>query len=189
VQETVVVDARTFLPRRIEWRQSGKPISTARFVALERQAKPIDIEAWAMSPHPGARIVQLTATGERVRVLSVRPSRPGPRLRWLGPSYNGYRARVSEVRLTGGSATRVAYGPLVVWNYTTVVPPSVTQSRDLPAKVFAIPGAVVHASFGESGGQVAEATFGDGNAAVVSSSGDRVDVVRAIQQLRRPGSP
>jgi hypothetical protein len=47
----------------------------------------------------------------------------------------------------------------------------------------------VHASFRESGGQVADATFGDGNVAVVSVRGERDDVVRAIQQLRRPGSP
>lgn len=69
------------------------------------------------------------------------------------------------------------------------MPPQVVPARSLPAKVFAIPGAVVHATFAETGGHVADATLGDGNVAVVSTAGDKADVVRAVQQLRRPGSP
>lgn len=189
VEETVVVDARTYLPLRIEWRQDGRPFSTARFVALERQRAPIGAEAWAMSEHSGARVVQRTARGAPVRVLAARVARPTRALRWLGPAYGGYRAKVFDVTLTGGRATRIDYGPVVVWNYRTIVPPAVTPSRALPAKVFAIPGAVVHATFDESGGQVADATFGDGSVAVVSTTGDRADVVRAVQHLTRPGSP
>jgi hypothetical protein len=63
--------------------------------------------------------------------------------RWLGPSYAGNRARVALVRLTGGSALRIAYGPLVVWNYRKVVPSAVLQLRGGVAKVFPIPGGIV----------------------------------------------
>jgi hypothetical protein len=109
---------------------------------------------------------------------------------WLGPSYEGRAARVEAVRLTGGSATRITYGPLVVWNYGDVAPPAVAQNRVLPAKVFAIPGGgVVHAYFGESTTVVAEAEFGDRNAAVVSMGGDKEAAVRAVQELKRRGSP
>ena len=189
VTEIVVVDRQSFLPSRIEWLQDGRPFSVAHFTALERQRKPVGQEAWGMSEHPGARVVQLSAHGAPVHVLAVRPSKPTRALRWLGPSYDGRRARVYDVTLTGGHATRIDYGPVVVWNYRAIVPPQVVPSRGLPAKVFAIPGGVVHATFAQAGGQVADATFGDGNVAVVSTSGDKADVIRAVQQLTRPGSP
>jgi hypothetical protein len=185
VEQVVTVDARTFLPRRIEWRQDGRRVSVTRFVALERQRRPVRPEAWALSGHPGARVVQLTSHGERVRVLSVRPSRVTPGARWLGPRYDGRAARVEEVQLTGGSAVRIAYGPLVVWNYTTVVPPAVLQLRGTPAKIFQIPGGIVHASFAAGGGVVADASFADGNTAVLSRQGEKIDTIRAVQQLRR----
>jgi hypothetical protein len=125
-----------------------------------------------------------------VRVLSVVPATVARGELWLGPSYEGHAAKVASVRLTGGSATRISYGPLVVWNYRDVAPPAVAQNRVLPAKVFAVPGGgVVHAYFGDSATVVAEATFGDRNAAVVSSSGDKGAAVRAVQKLTRRGLP
>jgi hypothetical protein len=190
VEETAVIDATTFLPRRIEWRQDGRLYSLTRFVALERQASPVSQDAWELSPHPGARVVQLNARGLQVHVLSAVPGTVRRGDLWLGPSYEGRAARVEAVRLTGGSATRITYGPLVVWNYGDVAPPAVAQNRVLPAKVFAIPGGgVVHAYFGESTTVVAEAEFGDRNAAVVSMGGDKEAAVRAVQELKRRGSP
>ena len=97
-----------------------------------------------MSDHFQSRIVQLTETGAAVRVLAERPVRPSSALRWLGPTYNGYRAKVFAVTLSGGSATRIDYGPLIVWNYGSAVPPVSQQARSLPAKVFSIRGGVVH---------------------------------------------
>lgn len=189
VEETAVIDATTFLPRRIEWRQNGRLYSVTRIAALERQASPVSQDAWELSPHPGARVVQLNARGQRVRVLSVAPGTVRRGDLWLGPSFEGHPARVDVVRLTGGSATRIRYGPLVVWDYRDVAPPAIAQNRVLPAKVFAIPGGgVVHAYFGESATVVAEAEFGDRNAAVVSTGGDKEAAVRAVQQLRRRGS-
>lgn len=190
VEETAVIDAVTFLPRRIEWRQDGRLYSVTRFTALERQTSPVSADAWELSPHPGARVVQFTARGERVRVLSRVPGTVRRGDLWLGPSYEGHTARVDTVRLTGGSATRIVYGPTVVWNYRDVVPPAVAQNLTLPAKVFAIAGGgIVHAYFGESATVVAEAEFGDRNAAVVSTAGDKEAAVRAVQQLRRRGPP
>ena len=190
VEETAVIDDKTFLPRRIEWRQDGRLYSTTRFAALERQPSPVSADAWLLSPHPGARVVQLTERGRRVRVLSVVPGTVKPGEFWLGPSYEGRRAHVDTVELTGGSARRISYGPVVVWDYRDVAPPAVAQNRALPAKVFAIPGGgVVHAYFGESRTVVAEASFGDQNAAVVSVGGEKDVAVRAVQQLRRRESP
>jgi hypothetical protein len=185
VEQIVTVDARTYLPRRIEWRQGGRTVSVTRFSALERQRTPVDPSVWALTDHDDARVVQLTATGEPVRVLSVRPSPLPPGARWLGPSYAGNRARVALVRLTGGSALRITYGPLVVWNYRKVVPPAVLQLRGGVAKVFPIAGGIVHASFAANGGVVADAEFADDNAAVVSKVGRKIDTIRLVQHLIR----
>jgi hypothetical protein len=185
VEQVVTIDARTYLPRRIEWRQNGRRISVTRFAALERQRGPVGADAWTLSEHPGAHVVQLTSAGERVRVLSIQRSRLPRGARWLGPSYEGHRARVASVQLTGGSAVRVAYGPLVVWNYRTIVPPAVLALRGTPAKVFPIPGGIVHASFAADGGVVADATFADGNVAVLSNEGDKEATIRAVQRLVR----
>jgi hypothetical protein len=185
VEQVATVDARTYLPRRIEWRQGGRTVSVTRFVALERQRAPVDPSVWALTDHDDARIVQLTASGKPVQVLSVRPASLPHRARWLGPSYAGNRARIAVVRLTGGTALRITYGQLVVWNYRNVVPPAVLQLRRGVPKVFPIPGGIVHASFAADGGVVADAAFADGNAAVVSKSGDKIDTIRLVQHLIR----
>jgi hypothetical protein len=185
VEQVVTVDGRTYLPRRIEWRQGGRTVSVTRVAALERQRAPVDASTWSLTDHEDARLVQLTANGQRVRVLSIRPTRLPHGARWLGPSYAGNRARIDAVRLTGGSALRISYGPVVIWNYRQTVPPAVLQSRAGAAKVFPIPGGIVHASFAADGGVVADATFADGSVAVVSREGDKIDTIRLVQHLLR----
>ena len=54
-----------------------------------------------------------------------------------------------------------------------------------PAKVFEIPGGIVHASFAADGEVVADAAFSDGSTAVVSTEGDKIDTIRAVQHLVR----
>ena len=99
--------------------------------------------------------------------------------------------RCQQVELTGGRhATRISYGSLVVWNYRGAIPPAVVQSRTLPSKLFGIRGGgIVHAYFGSTGSVVADASFGDRSVAIVSAGGDKLAALRAIQRLRRPGSP
>lgn len=190
VDQVALVDAKTYLPWRIEWRQDGRRVATIRFSALERQTAPVGPDAWVLGPLPRGRVVQLTSDGRPVRVLGVAPAKPGPALLWLGATYRGRHAKVEHVDLTGGEATRVRYGDLIVWDYGRIVPPQVLQARSLTAKVFTLPGgAVVHAYYGDHSLQVADVSYGDRNAAVVSLAGDNVDVVRAAQELRRRGSP
>ena len=190
VDQIAFVDARTYLPRRIEWRQDGRRVAAIRLTALERQRAPVGPDAWALDAHGGARVVQLTDDGRPVRVLGVEPAKPAAGLHWLGSRYHGMAATVERVRLTGGEAMRVRYGDLIVWDYGSIVPPQVIHERNLPAKVFALAGgAVVHAYYGDHSTQVADVAFGDRNVAVVSLAGDNTDVVRAAQALRRRGSP
>jgi hypothetical protein len=190
VEQVVLVDAKRYLPRRIEWRRGRLPLAEIRITALERQV-PQPAEAWAMSPLEDARVVQLTRAGSRVRVLGERSARPRPGLRWLGPSYGGVRARVVDVELTGGRATRIDYGPLAVWNYRGVIPPAVIRARGFAVKIFPLPsGAIVHVYYAGGSLEVAEVSYPGGlNAAVMSARSTNVDVVRAVQLLRLRGSP
>jgi hypothetical protein len=189
VEQLVRVSAETYLPRRIVWRQDGRPVATIRFTTLQRTRARSDAE-WRLGPHPGARVVELNADGRRVRIERVTPAKPTSGIRWLGPRFRGARAVVENVELTGGTATRITYGRLVVWNYRSVTPPDVLQARAPAEKVFPLPdAAIVHAFFGLSARQVAVVTYGTESVGIVSTTGDHVDVVRAAQRLRRPGSP
>jgi hypothetical protein len=135
-------------------------------------------------------VVEVTLNGRRVRIERVTPAQPSSAIRWLGPSFGGAQAKVEKVTLTGGTATRITYGRLVVWNYGAVAPPAVLEGRGPAEKVFALPGgAIVHAFFGVEERQVAVVTYGTDNVGIVSTTGDHVDVVRAAQKLRRPESP
>lgn len=189
LDEIVVVDAATYLPRRIDWLRRGRLVSSTRFFALERQHEPPGADAWRLGEHPRARVVQYGSAGEPVRVLAVRPGRLARGERWLGAVYGGVRGRVREVDLTDGRATRIDYGPLTVWNFGAVVPPAVLQGRNAPAKVFAIRGGVAHVYYGADSTVVAEASLGGRNAAVISTEGEKADAVRALQRLRLRGSP
>jgi hypothetical protein len=189
VEQVVRISAKTYLPRQIEWRQDGHLVATIRFAMLQRTRTRSETE-WSLAPHEKAKVVELTADGRRVRIESVSPSTPSSAIRWLGPSYGGARAKVEEVALTGGTATRITYGRLVVWNYGSVAPPAVLEGRVPAEKVFALRGgAIVHAFFGSEARQVAIVSYGATNVGIVSTTGDHVDVVRAAQQLTRPGSP
>ena len=148
LDEIVVVDAHSYLPRRIEWRRGGRLVSSTRFLALEPQRETPDADTWRLDEHAGAVVRQYGRAGRRVRILSIGPGSLGGNDRWLGAAYRGVPARVSTVELTDGRATRVDYGPLIVWNFGTIVPPPVLQGRQAPAKVFPIRGGVAHVYYG-----------------------------------------
>jgi hypothetical protein len=189
LEQRVLVDGKRYLPRLIGWREGRLPLAQIRITTIERQP-PQPQETWAMSPHEDARVLQLTRAGSPVRVLGERPLTPRPGLRWLGPSFGGVPAHVDDVTLTGGRATRITYGPLVVWNYGRVIPPAVTRARGLPVKIFPLrSGALVHVYYSGGDLEVAEVSYGGANVAVVSGRATNVDVVRAVQQLRLRGSP
>jgi hypothetical protein len=189
VDEVVVVDAKTYLPRRIEWRKRGRLVSSTRFLALEPQREVPGADTWRLDEHGGAAVVQYGSGGRPVRVVSEQPGSLAREDLWLGAAYEGAQARIRTVELTDGHATRIDYGPLTVWNFGTVVPPAVLQGRNAPAKVFPIRGGIAHVYYGAGSTVVAEASLGGRNVAVISAEGEKVDAVRALQRLKPRGSP
>jgi hypothetical protein len=190
VEQIVQVDGTRFLPRSIQWRENRRLVASMRIARLERQPAVVPPDTWTMQPHGGAHVLQVLPGGALVHVLRVRPGKVTPATRWLGRSYRGNRARVADVTLTGGHATRIDYGPIVVWNYGRVIPPQVLQAQNLGVKVFPLrSGELVHVYFSLGGREAAVVSYGATNIAVVSLRRGNLDVVEAVQELTRAGSP
>jgi hypothetical protein len=183
VEQVVTVDGRTYLPRRIEWREHGRPVSTVSIVTLDRDESPAD-EQFTMDAHPDAHVRQLTANGGAVRVLSQEPAAVPADAYWLGESYDGQPADALSVKTTAGEALRIAYGDLVVWNYDTYLPPEVVAATTGFAKVFPLPRGVgvVRSYFNRRGLVVADVEIEGRRVALVGP--EKTDIVRAAEALR-----
>ena len=92
VEQVVRISAKTYLPRLIEWLQDGRLVATIRFTMLQRSRARSQAE-WSLAPHEGAKVVELTSDRRRVRIERVSPAKPSAAIRWLGPSYDGVRAK------------------------------------------------------------------------------------------------
>jgi hypothetical protein len=183
VEQIVTVDGTTYLPKRIEWRENGRPVSTVRFVTLDRVTR-LTGEEFTLGEHPGARVRQLTSTGARVRVLSERPTQVPSGAYWLGPEFDGRPAIAFTVETTAGDALRIEYGPTVVWNYDAYLPPEVVAASNGAAKTFPLPqGGVARSYFNVGGLVVADVEIGGRRVAVVMPG--KTDIFRAAEALRR----
>jgi hypothetical protein len=183
VEQIVTVDGATYLPKLIEWRENGAPVSTVQVTTLERRTA-VGADKFALDAHPGARVRLLTATGAPVRVLSRHATRVPRGAYWLGPAYGGRAAHAIDVRTTAGSSLRVDYGTLRVWNYDDYLPPEIVAGTTGFAKTFPLPqGGVARTYFNASGLVVADVAIGGRRVAVVSPG--KVDIFNAVRQLRR----
>jgi len=183
VEQVVSVDGKTFLPTRIVWRENGRPVSTVRFVTLERDVQP-GPEQLTMDPHPGADLRQLTASGARVRTLSERPTEVPAGDYWLGESFAGAAPKAFAVHTTAGDALRIEYGPYTVWNYDAYLPAEIVAASSGPAKVFPTRtgGGTVRAYFNSGGLVVADVEIGGRRVAVVGPQ--KTDIIGAAEALR-----
>jgi len=183
VEQLVTVDGTTFLPKRIEWRENGRAVSTVEVTTLMQQPT-LDAEKLRLDAHPGARVRLLTARGAPVRVLSNRATRVPRGAYWLGPSYRGSPARGVDVRTNAGRALRIAYGPIAVWNYDDYLPAEIVAATTGFAKTFPLPqGGTARTYFNSSGLVVADVEIGGRRVAVVSPG--KVDIFNAVRLLRR----
>jgi hypothetical protein len=184
VEQVVTIDGKTYLPRRIDWLDHGRLVSRVRISTLFEVGA--SEEGFALEPHPGARVRHLTAQGTPIRMLSERRIAPPHGALWLGPTHNGYRARALSVRFNAGTAVRIDYGPLTVWNYDRFVPPDVSAGTVGGSKTIEVPGVgVARIFFSPAGALVAEVEKRRGTAAIVSPVAGKVDIVQAVQELHR----
>jgi hypothetical protein len=182
VAQVVTVDARTLLPERIEWRvrrPGGRPQAAAVIDIRE-----VRVTARALAPQgafsvilpPGTAVTELQARGRPVRLSGVRRLTVAraralrPAIDWLGPSFGGHRLDAIELlRYGDGSAVRLRYGPLLVWNYGSVIPPPLLGTFGAPVKQFPVGSRTGRLYQTVSGGIAFEIDRPGGTVAVTSS--------------------
>ena len=125
VEQIAFVDAQTFLPRLLEWRERGTVVSTVDVTDVERVARTdAPMTAFELNVQP-ARVVHVAAAGARLGTQRLTASQATGSY-WLGPK--GVTA-ILRVRYANGTAVQVRYGSLAVWTYGRVVPPEILSGR------------------------------------------------------------
>jgi hypothetical protein len=196
IEQVVIIDAATYLPRRIVWRESrssrwnvGAVFDVTSIVPLAEDPQ----QAFAVPAPPGTPVVQVNEAGGdlgRPAVARLTPARAGaefPDALWVGRRYHGLRLiRVDAVRWRSGAALRLDYGPLTVWNFNRVIPPPLLDSRTLPAKPFPSDG--VTARFYVAGQHlVVERDLPQNSVAVIAPELSKLqlfDVISAVRPLK-----
>ena len=146
IEQVVILDAASYLPRRIVWRESQSGRSNVDAVFDVTSIVPLaedPQQAFTVPAPPGTPVVQVNESGGdlgRPAVATLTLARAGaefPDAVWVGRRYHGLRlTRVDALRWRSGAALRLDYGPLTVWNFNRVIPPPLLDSRTLPAKTF-----------------------------------------------------
>jgi hypothetical protein len=197
IEQVAIVDAETYLPRQIVWRDvapdgSVRPFAVIDIVSLRlvpRDEVPAD--AFTLDVPADARVVERVEAGavESERPISLDAARAvDPPLYWLGPEYNGVRLEaIDEVRLEGGTAYRLRYGDVVVWNYTTTVPSEIVSGRSRVVKVVPLDDGTARFTDPDDGPLVGEYVRADGSTAIVAPEFSKLDIYGALDRLEPLG--
>ena len=192
VEQVVTVDAESFLPRRIVWRdRSGVVAVVEVFVAAALERSEVPPETFTLSMPPDTRVRQVTQSGDSVRLLEQRRSsigelrRLGVAAAWLGRSgFGGDLAGVTLFRFNTGDAVRLRYGLVTVWSYSQAVPPALRAGALAPTKVLSEAGSDVHLYELAGGGVAAERDLPEVTVAVVAPAFEKLDLVAVLAQIR-----
>jgi hypothetical protein len=197
IEQEVTIDARTFLPTEIVWkdqRPGGKlrPVSRIRIESIERIPRSQVYNQFELPVPAGTHIEQRTASGKPLRKLgetrlTVAQARSlEPSLLWLGREF-AYRKLTSIERLdwNAGSAYRIRYGSITLWNFSDVVPPAVLSVRvSAPPKPVPIRGNVAHFYYTPSGRVAAEIDRAGYSVAIVAPTETKTDILGGLEQLK-----
>ncbi len=197
VAQVVTVDARTLLPERIEWRvrRPGGHAQTAAMIDIrEARVTPRELApqaAFGLTLPPGTAVTELQASGRPlhltgVRRLTVAQARAvRPAVDWLGPRFAGHRLGAIELlRYGDGTAVRLRYGPLVVWNYGPVIPPPLLGTVGVPVKQFPVGARTARLYETVSGGIALEVDRPGGTVAVTATGSGQEPSFAAAGRLR-----
>ncbi|MFN2466793.1 MAG: hypothetical protein ABR521_01470 [Gaiellaceae bacterium] len=193
IEQVVTIDAETFLPLRIEWRERGErtfsiiTVRLVKVVSASQAAAAINL----MLPS-NVRIVQRVAPKNGVRLLGVRSlsveqaRRLPVALQWLGPTYGGQPVTsVEEFRWNAGRAHRIRYGDaLTIWSYGALVPPALAASRYVPAKSIPLGEGIVRFYTTDEGRVVAELERGGRAVALIGPQFGKEDLYTTLTRLR-----
>jgi hypothetical protein len=195
IEQVVLLDAQTFLPLRIEWRDVSVTGAPRHFAVIELvsinvvQRDEVPAGVFALETPADVSIVERVEAGAVVaerRLTIAEARRVSPPLLWLGESYGGFPLEeIVEVELEEGTAFRLRYGEVTVWNYVAAVPPDVAAALELPEKTLPLDdGGVARFYPTEEGTLVGEVEREDRSVALVGRELGKVDLFRAIEDVR-----
>ncbi len=179
LEQIVYVDAQTFLPRTIVWREHGVVVSMIDVADVERVTRE-DVPATAFARPRGGRPVSVAPAGRPRSTRRLTPAQAHGAF-WLGP--RGLESIV-ERRYVGGTATIAHYRTLDVWTYRRVVPPELLAPRLAESKTLVLGG--VPATFFPFDGRAAVVRDGYPSVAVVGFAGkeELFDALGRVRLLR-----
>jgi hypothetical protein len=194
IEQVVFLDAQTYLPLRIVWRDipdtgPPRPFAVIDIDSIRRVAREdVPADAFALEVPAEIDIVERTESGDAVggRTLTVEEARRlSPPLFWLGETFQGARlSEISELRFEQGTVYRVRYGDFTVWNYTSVTPPDIQAGKSVEPKVVPLPaGGVARFYFGPDGIVVGELETANRSVAVIGPEAEKSDLFAALEQL------
>ena len=197
VAQVVTVDAHTLLPERIEWRvrrPGGRPRAAAvidirKALVTPRELAPQD--AFGVVLPPGTAVTELQSPGRPVRLTGVRRLTLAqaralrPAVDWLGPRFAGHRLGAIELLRYGpGTAVRLRYGPLLIWNYGRVIPPPLLGTAGVPVKQFPAGSRTARLYQTAAAGIALEVDRPGGTVAVTATGAATVPPFGAVGRLR-----
>ncbi len=192
IHQVVSLDAETFLPRTIEWRDRTGTVAVIS-VALVEQLAPDALPAgvFRLPLAADTHVRQVDASGAEVRLLDHgRITLAGLRssniaTAWLGQEADGWRLqRIDVFEYTAGIAVRYRYGDATLWTYDQVVPPVLRAGHLSPVKILEDGPSPVHFYQTAAGGAVAERDLRDVTVAVVAPALTKIDVLQLISRAR-----
>ena len=184
IVQVATIDAATYLPRRIEWRQvlaGGRERTFAEIVVRDIARADVNTEAPSvldLQLPPGTAITQVAAPGVPVRRLGERRLTVAEARTldlspwWFGRAYRGHRlSEIVLVRYTGGTAVRIRYGSTTIWTYGRVIPPPLLGAQ-VPLKTIPLGGSIGRFYETRGGILVGERSIPSGTVAVASPRND-----------------
>lgn len=193
IEQVVTIDASTYLPRVIVWREPGHPPFSRIVVTRVRSFAASAVRSvFYLNAPPGIRVVERVAPGRALREVGRREvtldqaRRAAPRLEWVGASYHGQPLTgIVHVRWNVGDGYLLRYGSaLSVWNYGRVVPPEVVGDRYVPAKTIPLPrGGVIRFYLTIRGRLVGELDRVDRAVTVLGPQQGKADIFDALEAL------
>jgi hypothetical protein len=196
VEQVVTVDATTFQPGRIIWREhpvggTTHTVAVLDILSIEDISQTDNAGAFTLDIPAGVQLVQLDESGARVGAPTVQgitlaqARQRFPHAYWLGPRFHGHPlSSVRELRWPSGTALRLRYGPLTLWSFDRVIPPDLLEGRVLPVKILSQSGVTERFYSTVSGRLAAERDLPSGSLAAVGPSLEKLDLFDALTRAR-----
>lgn len=192
IEQRVTIDAETFLPKVIEWRERrpGGTFHAVSRIVIERiqRLSPGEImDPFHLSLLDSTRIEQRTASKVPLRKLGERSLtlEEARRVRPPLESPGGESPQsVEAIRWNVGTAYRLGYGDITVWNYRNAVPPSLVSTfLSGPAKVVPVGKNVARFYQAPGGRWLVEVDTRTWSVAIAAPGEGKIDIFRLAGRL------